>query len=601
MSLQEKPKNYLASIIPLSENGKTVDLSMSSEHLENIDSMMSRDSSIKISKKKIKLIFKKNKESVIAESVVSDRETICRDRLNTCNQNIQTTESSQILDQESTSTEKDLKPYWNSRIKELSQRLLLPIETDSVDSPLNSLNGFFKSMEHKSWFSIKQWTPQKNQNLPAICLQSSTSLIAELMEEENTKRQKKKETKKKKKEETKPKVNQVRVIRLKNIKPEDKTTLRKWFGCYRKTYNMALSAIKDNFKNIKLNKYWLRNRFVNEINIPKELRYLLDCPKHVREGAINEVVTAYQTNFTKRSRDPSFTFDIKFKSKKQKDSTILLPCNGIREVLDGEIKMFPRFLENRLKYYVKRNPDIKIDRDCRLRLSPLGEFYLHIPMSVSAPENQRSEIIALDPGVRTFLTGYSLSGCYKFGDRDIGRIYRLCVHLDKLKSKKQEKNKDKKRARDKQRTKNRNIERAQYRLIQRIKNLVKEVHYKVIKFLTDNFKIVIIPDTNIQSMVKRGARKINKKSVRNMLTWSHYTFRQRLLKKSEVTNTRVYVGSEEYTSKTCSNCGHIDRQLGGKKSLCCKNCGIQIDRDVNGSRGIFLKNIHSVASAALPR
>ncbi|MEG4484605.1 hypothetical protein [Microcoleus sp. D2_18a_B4] len=43
-------------------------------------------------------------------------------------------------------------------------------------------------------------------------------------------------------------------------------------------------------------------------------------------------------------------------------------------------------------------------------------------------------VIALDPGVRTFLTGFDGSGFIEIGKNDIGRIYRLARHLDKLMS-----------------------------------------------------------------------------------------------------------------------------------------------------------------------
>jgi len=42
----------------------------------------------------------------------------------------------------------------------------------------------------------------------------------------------------------------------------------------------------------------------------------------------------------------------------------------------------------------------------------------------------------LDPGVRTFMTGYDPSGvAIEWGKNDIGRIYRLCHAYDKLQGK----------------------------------------------------------------------------------------------------------------------------------------------------------------------
>ncbi|MFN6153591.1 MAG: zinc ribbon domain-containing protein [Dolichospermum sp.] len=37
--------------------------------------------------------------------------------------------------------------------------------------------------------------------------------------------------------------------------------------------------------------------------------------------------------------------------------------------------------------------------------------------------------------------------------------------------------------------------------------------------------------------------------------------------------------TEEYTSKTCTKCGHVHRKLGSSKNFVCLNCGYEIPRD----------------------
>jgi len=49
--------------------------------------------------------------------------------------------------------------------------------------------------------------------------------------------------------------------------------------------------------------------------------------------------------------------------------------------------------------------------------------------------------------------------------------------------------------------------------------------------------------------------------------------------------------SEVYTSKTCSHCGYIKRNLDGNKVFRCDRCGLQINRDLNGAWGIFLRTL----------
>ncbi|KAG9297687.1 hypothetical protein G9A89_011202 [Geosiphon pyriformis] len=70
-----------------------------------------------------------------------------------------------------------------------------------------------------------------------------------------------------------------------------------------------------------------------------------------------------------------------------------------------------------------------------------------------------------------------------------------------------------------------------------------------------------------------------------MLFWAHYRFRQRLITKTEGLEAHVIIQNDVYESKICSQFGKIQR-IGGSEVHNCRNCGIVIDRDENGARGI---------------
>ncbi len=271
---------------------------------------------------------------------------------------------------------------------------------------------------------------------------------------------------------------------------------------------------------------------------------------------------------------------MRFRRKKDPQS-ITIPYDAIK-VWDTDIEtmsMFPTYLKNRIKFHCRNVPK-EIAYDCRLTLDRLGRFHLCVPCVVAACESQTGRgQCSIDPGVRTFLTIYSpnIGSAYKIGDNDICRIFRLCKWLDKLCS-------GNKKASRRQR-------KAQTRLRMRIKTLVDEVHWKAIHFLCHNFKDIIIPPFQVSQMVKRANRKIRKKTVRQMLCWRHYTFRQRLIAYASRTGTQVHVLGEECTSKTCSHCMNMKNNLGGAKVYRCQQCGLVGDRDLMGARNIFLKNI----------
>ncbi|MBD2711489.1 transposase [Arthrospira platensis FACHB-835] len=96
-----------------------------------------------------------------------------------------------------------------------------------------------------------------------------------------------------------------------------------------------------------------------------------------------------------------------------------------------------------------------------------------------------------------------------------------------------------------------------------------------------------MPKFEVKNLVKRGKRRLATKTGRAMVTWAHYRF-QTLLKHQAAKYGCVVVDvTKEYTSKTCSKCGHIHTQLGGNKQFVCPNCGHRIGRDINGAFNIL--------------
>ena len=170
------------------------------------------------------------------------------------------------------------------------------------------------------------------------------------------------------------------------------------------------------------------------------------------------------------------------------------------------------------------------------------------------------------------------------------------------------------------------MRRAANRMRQKIHNLVDELHRKTARWLVDNtnsentcritgfyemwcrtaqtkslcykweiynqkwynFDIILLPTFETQDMSKRNKRKLRKKSVRQMLTSSHFRFKQYLKHKAKETGVVVIDVNEAWTSKTVSWTGEIVDKLGGTKVI--KDfAGNVMDRDLNGARGIFLR------------
>jgi putative transposase len=217
--------------------------------------------------------------------------------------------------------------------------------------------------------------------------------------------------------------------------------------------------------------------------------------------------------------------------------------------------------------------------DGRLTLTG-GEYYLIVSEEVQQvkTENQ-GRLVALDPGVRTFITFFSEDSYGWLGKDSNLHIQKLCFRLDKLVSK---------IAHTLSRQKRR-LKKAAGRLRCKIKNLVAELHHKTAKFLVDNFDVILLPTFETARMVSKSRRKLRNKTVRQMLTLSHYEFKTFLKWKAWEQSKLVIDCSEAYTSKTVSWTGEIIPNLGGARTIKSQATGLRMDRDLNGARGIFLR------------
>ena len=186
-------------------------------------------------------------------------------------------------------------------------------------------------------------------------------------------------------------------------------------------------------------------------------------------------------------------------------------------------------------------------QDCRLTLHN-GQYHIAVPFNAERRKSEtQARVVALDPGMRTFLTWFSETDAGQIGKHDFGRIQRLCHHLDQLIS----------RTAKAGARKRRNMRKAADRMRVRTTNLINELHHQAARFLVDNFDLILLPTFETSDMVQQGKRKIRSKSVRSMMTFAHYRFQQFLLWKAGETGKQVLLVNEAYTSKTCSWNGEI--------------------------------------------
>ncbi|MGL5196355.1 MAG: RNA-guided endonuclease InsQ/TnpB family protein [Chroococcales cyanobacterium] len=419
-------------------------------------------------------------------------------------------------------------------------------------------------MELNSWFSAKETALQKQNSLKIYC-PSSTVLVRGFTDAKNTKNKSTKRFKTQPRNPTKKLTpNSVRKCRVFPSK-ELHRIWKRWIAAYRWIYNWTIAELRDGRK---ASAYELQKLARN----PERPDWVKELPGHQLQEAVADAVDAHK-------RATANGGIAKFKSCRQPSQVVNFKAGDYKKS-----NWYPTLVKG-LTY---RSPEA-FPTECiygtKLVLQR-GKWYGIFPEYVETTPTEQSKVIALDPGVRTFLTGFDGEKIVEFGGGDIGKIQRLCKHLDRLRSRIDlSVNKRQRRA----------MRQAASRITEKIQNLIKDLHNKVARFLIDEYKIIFLPTFCTSKMVVKSGRKLNHKTARNLLTWSHYQFQKHLQQMAKKHQVLVILCNESYTSKTCPECGHIHDKLGGNKKFRCPNCGYNAHRDWNGARNIMVRALQATA------
>jgi putative transposase len=429
-------------------------------------------------------------------------------------------------------------PYWTPACLEYSQRLWLPTGPAwEKEAHKTVVNAEGKALS-PSWFAHRQLTAPDT----APALRVVLPFVAP--------------------DEAAP-VSSGTITKKIRIRPtaEQKRLFKQWMGTSRRVYNDTVHFLTT----AKKRGTWTRAARGILSALPEWARAV---PYQIKKRTVFEAFVAFRAGI-KRAKETGKPFELHFRTRKNPRQSCYIPKSaltekGVYHTLSGVLTYTEALPSNRL--------------DARL-LCDNGRWYVIVPTSAPrafVTENQ-GRVIALDPGVRTFMTGFSATEVVKFGEGDFRHIARLCWNVDRLQSL-MAKAKAKKRYR---------LGKAKKRLHCRLKDLVSELHWKVGRYLVENYDVILLPTFETQEMSLNVQRRIASKTVRAMLTFSHYTFKCRLKHLAAKFGKTVIDVDEAYTSKTASWTGEIKATLGGAKTITSK--GVTLDRDVNGARGIFLR------------
>lgn len=579
------------------------------------------------------LLLKKKKSTKIVEKIIfileyhlKNKKMTSKDKKLLCCLNFQTVKLFQTLVQDLITNEKDYESYWIYLLKIEFQKSLYSPKTDYADLDLKCLNGYLKETIQKSWFLNSHIKPQKK-NLQKTYLPYFKSFLVAGMEKENTKsKSKTKNTKKIKSQLHSEKTIKTKKIKI-NIHKDQEKVFKKWLGIYRFLYNRALSYIyvEDNYKNrIELKKYDNCTEepiLLNQNSVyyeEKQLRNLnssagalsrfpwaLELPSCMRAYASFDVSRALDNALNAIGGNKIKKFHIKFKKKKNRIHTMKgIEANKIKIENDYTLKIFPKkltvnpFIRLKEKWFINSRNDKILSS--QITYDGLNWYFLLALKTDTTQNEYKSHSLACDPGIRTFQT------CFDVENKEIHEVskdnsilYNQLILLDKLISEKANLENRMKKSYKKytkkviRRNKNKKklLTKKIYMKYNKIQDLQNELHYKTIKWMTDRYKNIIIPRFGSKSMTSKINRNITTKTVRNMSVLAHGKFLERLITKALEKSVNIHIVNEEYTTRTCCLCSHIQNDIKAKEKWKCSNCKAEHLRDVNATVNMFYKHI----------
>lgn len=600
ISSSEKLPPSPVSVLRRFANGLTkVSSTIISRHLANECSI--KKASL-LSLAALALLIKSKRTSFIAELAQKSKNQTWNDKSPSFDLPILTRHLLQTSLRASIGKERDSKPFWNSQCLAISEQLWLPTGIALQDSHLSSSSGSSHPITESLSYMTNQMdakqSPRVNKSLQRTFLPSSTCIPVDKWEDDAMENAS----------------SFQKSIRM-QIKPNahQKALLRKWFGASRYVHNTAVACIKETkispFDSATMQE--LRTKLITSSmtyrscpNCNREHRTLkasFKCPKcqiqvtcnakrtvrnpfiqewqeqvpqKIRDGAFKDLQQAYKACLTNLKRGNIKRFDMGFKKRKQRRESIYIEQKDLHVIPGQGYSIYKTVPETDADHPILcKNPQAP-SSDVRLTFDGL-RYHISFTRQFSKSRSSKNNgVVALDPGVRKFQTCFSESEVRTFG-RDWAVIERLWSKIDLLKSK-----------RAKRELKN-SPGRRILKLERRIRHIVADVHWKTANYLCSQYTHILISLFGTSKMLSRLAPKTSRK----MATLSHYTFRQRLAHVAQkYQGVQVYIVGEEFTSMTCTRCGHLNAPSSDEIKIC-KCCGLVIDRDVNGSRNIFIKNV----------
>ena len=354
------------------------------------------------------------------------------------------------------------------------------------------------------------------------------------------------------------------------IKPTKKQQrqLLQAFGCARFIYNWGLDKKTKAWTNEhKQISYFELAKEVTELKKTEEYKWLKEVSSDSLQQSLRNLDNAYTRFFKAKKGFP------KFKSKKNSKDTVRYVMGIDFDFNNWKVKV-PKCGWVKL---CKNKPfDLSTSKIGTLTVSrdKCGEFWCSIMVEDNKPQKSKAKIsegtsVGIDLGIKDYAI---LSDGTKYSNPKYYERNRL-----KLKVLQQ------KFARTQKDSKRHEVMRIKVaRQYRKIANMHMDFLHKLTTDLIRRYDTICLENLNVDGMMKNHNLAMAIQSA----SWGEFV-RQIKYKTEWYDKNVIFIGRFEPSSKTCSNCGYVKRDLKlSDREWICPVCGEHHDRDVNAAINI---------------
>ena len=344
--------------------------------------------------------------------------------------------------------------------------------------------------------------------------------------------------------------------------------INRQLGCCRFVYNNCLAYKKDNYEKEK-ESISSSETIKHIVTLKNDYVFLKDVHSKVLQQSVRDLNQAYDSFFKLHKGYP------KFKSKHNNKQSCRFPKDAIIGINGNRISLIKTLKDILFKCsrkdekYLNKNQD-KISSITLTKL-PSNQFYLSV--LIDKPNEIRpanNNAVGIDLGIKDFVITSD------------GEVFNN-LHFKKSKSDKI-KRLQRQLSRKQKGSNNRN--KARIRLAKAYKKINdKKQHYlhQVSNTLINENQVICMEDLNVKGMLR------NHKLAESIQEMNFGEFKRILEYKANLYNRKiVYVDRFYPSSKTCHNCGYINKDLKlSDRQWVCPQCGKIIERDYNAALNIL--------------